>query len=238
MYVLDASLQCVTNEVPVIKTTWNNLGLPNFNHNGMRKVIHNAYRNNNSKSTAPKKISTSSNNDLNEIFISDDSLSDDDYEEFQSVENSSVASSINSKLSKEESDIRVKFSLPENFYSHLIVPAQSSDLPIENDLNNDSNKFTKPQAASIYLTKEVCGQSLSTIERSQNMFVDHTTSTPGSSSILNPTSLETRPTPNQFVAHSGSGNKNKLTRPNLSAFLVKLVKELKDCVVEDEFGNM
>lgn len=236
MYVLDASLQCVTNEVPVLQTTWNNyLGLINSNHNEKSKVTHNAYRNFALKMAVPKKILPATNSvDVDEIFISDDSLSGDEHEEFQPVENSSLASSINSKVNEEESGTQSNLSLSEKLYTHLIVPEQSSDLPIENGLNNDSNQFTRPQE----LISENCDQSLSTKEQNQKMMVDHTTSTPGSSIIQIPSSLESIPFPNKFVAHSRTGNKNKLTRPDLSTFLVKLVQELKDCVVEDEFGNM
>lgn len=236
MYVLDASLQCVTNEVPVLKTTWNNyLGLINSNHKEKSKVTHNAYRNFTLKMAVPKKILPATNSvDVDEIFISDDSLSGDEHEEFQPVENSSLASSINSKVNEEESGTQSNLSLSENLYTHLIVPEQSSDLPIENGLNNDSNQFTRPQE----LINENCDQSLSTKEQNQKMMVDHTTSTPGSSIIQIPSSLESIPFPNKFVAHSRTGNKNKLTRTDLSTFLVKLVQELKDCVVEDEFGNM
>lgn len=240
MYVLDASLQCITNEVPVLKTTWNNyLGLINSNHNEKSKVTHNAYRNCTSKMTVPKKVLPARNSiDVDEIFISDDSLSGDEHEEFQPVENSSLASSINSKVNEEESGTQSNLSLSENLYTHLIVPEQSSDLPIENGLNNDSNQFTRPQEALFSLINENCDQSLSTKEQNPKMMVDHTTSTPGSSIIQIPTSLESIPFPNKFVAHSRTGNKNKLTRTDLSTFLVKLVQELKDCVVEDEFGNM
>lgn len=239
MYVLDASLQCVTNEVPVLKTTWNNyLGLINSNHNEKSTVTHNAYRNCISKLAVPTKILPATNNVVDEIFISDDSLSGDEHEEFHPVENSSLASSINSKVNEEESGTQSNLSLSENLYTHLIVPEQSSDLPIENGLNNDSNQFTRPQEALFSLINENCDQSLSTKEQNQKMMVDHTTSTPGSSIIKIPTSLETIPFPNKFVAHSRTGNKNKLTRTDLSTFLVKLVQELKDCVVEDEFGNM
>lgn len=240
MYVLDASLQCVTNEVPVLKTTWNNyLGLINSNHNEKSKVTHNAYRNCTSKMAVPKKILPATNSvDVDEIFISDDSLSGDEHEEFQPVENSSLASSINSKVNEEESGTQSNLSLSENLYTPLIVPEQSSDLPIENGLNNDSNQFTRSQEDLFSLINENCDQSLSTKEQNQKMMVDHTTSTPGSSIIRIPTSLESIPFPNKFVAHSRTGNKNKLTRTDLSTFLVKLVQELKDCVVEDEFGNM
>lgn len=197
-------------------------------------MTHNAYRNSNSKRAVPKKILPATNNVVDEIFVSDDSLSDDDHEEFQSVENSSLDSSINSKLSKEESETQSNCSLSENVYTNLIVPEQSSDLTVENELNNDSNQFARPQEALISLMKEVCDQSLSTIEKNQKTLVDHSTSTPGSSIIHNPTI----PVPNKFVAHSRSGNQNKPTRTYLSSFLIKLVQELKDCVVEDEFGNM
>lgn len=198
-------------------------------------MTHNAYRNSNSKRAVPKKILPATNNNVvDDIFVSDDSLSDDDHEEFQSVENSSLDSSINSKLSKEESETQSNCSLSENVYTNLTVPEQSSDLPVENELNNDSNQFTRPQEALTSLMKDVCDQSLSTIEKNQKMLVDHSTSTPGSSIIHNPTI----PGPNKFVAHSRSGNQNKPTRTYLSSFLIKLVQELKDCVVEDEFGNM
>lgn len=184
----------------------------------------------------PKNILPATNSvDVDEIFISDDSLSGDEHEEFQPVENSSLASSINSKVNEKESGTQSNLSLSENLYTPLIVPEQSSDLPIENGLNNDSNQFTRSQEALISLINENCDQSLSTKEQNQKMMVDHT---PGSSIIQIPTSLESIPFPNKFVAHSRTGNKNKLTRTDLSTFLVKLVQELKDCVVEDEFGNM
>lgn len=198
-------------------------------------MTHNAYRNSNSIRAVPKKILPATNNVVDDIFLSDDSLSDDDHEEFQSVENSSLDSLINSKLSKEESGTQSNFSLSENVDTNLIVPEQSSYLPVENELSNNSNQFTRPQEALISLMKEVCDQSLSSLEKNQKTLIDHSTSTPeGSSIIHNPTI----PVPNKFVAHSRTDNQNKPSRTYLSSFLIKLVQELKDCVVEDEFGNM
>lgn len=229
---------CVTSEVPVLKTALSNLDSPYFHPNGKRTVIHNTYRNSNSMREFQNKILPATNNVVDEISLSDDSFSDDDLEDFQSIESSSLVSSSNNKLIREESETQSNITLSESLYSNVIVPEQSSDLPIENELNDYSNQFTRPQAASISLMNEVCDQSFPAIENNQNMLIDHTTSLPGNTIIHNPTSLETRPIPNKSVAHSRTHNKNKLTRNLPSTFLIKLVQDLKDCIVEDEFGNL